>query len=225
MATRRSRRGGRRRRGKPGGKERLWTLGLGLSIITMLLLARFITENPGLATAIASLAIATLIGGLFLRFRLIQSRRRQFLAANTELEKVDLMTGSQFEHLIAERMIAEGFRRVRERGRAGDGGVDITAIAPGGTPYAIQCKRYGGTVGAPEVRNFLGALANAFDGHTGVLVTSGRLTRQARTEALNARQPLVLMERDRLADWLLGKNTLLPKRASVGLEEREELAS
>ncbi|WP_052423038.1 restriction endonuclease [Nonomuraea candida] len=226
--ARRSRGGGngrrrRRRRSGGSGKEALWALGLGLAIIVVVLVAEFVAENPTLAMAIALLAIAAFLGGLFLRYRAIQARRMQFLAANAELAKVDLMTGPQFEHLIAERMIAEGFRRVRERGRAGDGGVDITAVAPGGTPYAIQCKRYTNTVGAPEVRNFLGALANAFDGHTGVLVTSGRLTRQARTEALNARQNLVLVERDRLADWLLGRNILLPKQAP--LVEGEEPAS
>ncbi|MFC7592426.1 restriction endonuclease [Nonomuraea antimicrobica] len=105
-------------------------------------------------------------------------------------------------------------RRVPARsgkGRSGDGGVDITAVAPGGTPYAIQCKRYGGSVGAPAVRNFLGALANAFNGHTGILITSGRLTDQARTEALNARQPLILLERDHLADWLIGQRTILTR--------------
>ncbi|MEV0614588.1 restriction endonuclease [Nonomuraea sp. NPDC050404] len=225
MARRSSRgRGGGRRRRRSGGKEGLWALGFAVAATAVFLVARFIAEYPGLAIGIAFLILVTLGGGLFLRYRAIQNRRAQFLAANTELAKVDLMTGSQFEHLIAERMIAEGFRRVRERGRAGDGGVDITAVAPGGTLYAIQCKRYSKTVGAPEVRNFLGALANAFDGHTGVLVTSGHLTRQARTEALAARQNLVLVERDRLADWLLGHSALLPKRAPL-MAKGDELAS
>ncbi|GIH28953.1 hypothetical protein Aph01nite_72630 [Acrocarpospora phusangensis] len=57
-------------------------------------------------------------------------------------------------------------------------------------------------------------LANSFAGHTGVLVTSGRLTRQARTEALDARQPLLLVERDRLADWLISPDPLLEFRGN-----------
>ncbi len=80
----------------------------------------------------------------------------------------------------------------------------------GGTP--CSASGIGGTVGAPEVRNFLGALANAFSGHTGILVTSGTLTRQAKAEAATARQPLIIVERDELADWLLGDITLLPTR-------------
>ncbi|MFB4283221.1 restriction endonuclease [Nonomuraea sp. MTCD27] len=222
MMARRS--GRRRKRSKPGGKEQLLLTGLVGVVIAAVLVAEFAAEYPGAAMGITALLIAAFAGALFLRYRVIQARRRQFLAANAELAKVDLMSGPQFEHLIAERMIAEGFRRVRERGRSGDGGVDITAVAPGGTPYAVQCKRYSRTVGAPEVRNFLGALANAFAGHTGVLITSGRLTRQAREEALNARQPLLLVERDRLADWLIGRSTLLPQRVPPLAEGGEELA-
>jgi restriction system protein len=178
---------------------------------------RYVGDNPGWAMAIAVLTLGAAGAGLVIRLRVIEARRRTFLAANAELEKVDRMSGPEFEHLVAERLAADGFRKVRERGRAGDGGVDITAVAPGGRRYAIQCKRYAKTVGAPEVRNFLGALANTFAGHTGILVTSGRLTRPAREEALNAREPVMLVERDRLADWLLGTATLLPVRTPRGI--------
>ncbi|WP_165970199.1 restriction endonuclease [Nonomuraea terrae] len=181
----------------------------------------FIGKYPGWAVGIACLLAMMFTGGLIIRHRAIQAERRRFLAANVELEKVDRMSGAAFEHLVAERMIADGFRQVRERGRTGDGGVDITALAPGHGRYAVQCKRYSKTVGAPEVRNFLGALANTFAGHTGVLVTSGHLTKQARLEALGARQPLILVERDRLADWLLGTVSLLPASSARILAEDE----
>ncbi|MEU6796561.1 restriction endonuclease [Nonomuraea wenchangensis] len=186
--------------------------------------AWFAAEHPGWAAGIAGLLVVLFAGGLILRRRAIEAGRRRFLAANAELEKVDLMSGREFEHLVAELMIAEGFRQVRECGGSGDFGVDITAVAPGHGRYAVQCKRYAGSVGAPEVRNFLGALANTYAGHTGVLVTSGRLTRQARQEALGAREPLVLVERDRLADWLLGASPLLPGRPArrPGLPAGEE---
>jgi restriction system protein len=152
MMARRS--GRRRKRSKSSGKAQLLLICLVGAIIAATLAARFAVENPGIAMSVLALLIAAFGGALFLRYRVIQANRRQFLAANTELAKVDLMSGPQFEHLVAERMIAEGFRRVRERGGSGDGGVDITAVAPGGGPYAVQCKRYSRTVGAPEVRNF-----------------------------------------------------------------------
>ncbi|MFI6738825.1 restriction endonuclease [Nonomuraea sp. NPDC050451] len=198
-------------------------MGLAGAVVAIAVVVYFVTRYPGWAVAITVILIAALSGGLFLRHRVIQARRLQFLAANAALEKVDLMTGPQFEQLVAERMIAEGFRRVQIRGGTGDGGVDITAVAPDGTRCAVQCKRYNQSVGAPAVRNFLGALANAFTGHTGVLVTSGRLTRPARQEAINARQTLLLVERDLLADWLTGRFALLPKPAP--LVEGDELAT
>ncbi|MEO3872036.1 restriction endonuclease [Nonomuraea sp. B12E4] len=207
-------RGSRKGRGKRKALRRQWAVAgacvLGGGVVW------FAGEYPGWAAGIGCLLAVAFAGGLVLRQRMIQAERQRFLAANAELERVDRMPGPAFEHLVAERMIADGFRQVRERGRAGDGGVDITALAPGQGRYAVQCKRYSKTVGAPEVRNFLGALANTFAGHTGVLVTSGRLTKQARLEALGAREPLILVERDRLADWLLGTVSLLPARAPAG---------
>ncbi|TXK33992.1 restriction endonuclease [Nonomuraea sp. C10] len=181
----------------------------------------FAAEHPGWALGITCLLVVLLAGGLVLRQRMIRAERQRFLAANVELEKVDRMSGPEFEHLVAERMIADGFRQVRQRGGAGDRGVDITALAPGHGRYAIQCKRYGKPVGARDVRDFLGALANTFAGHTGVLVTSAGLTKQARLEALGAREPLILVERDRLADWLLGTVSLLPARSAGMLTEEE----
>ncbi|SDK59400.1 restriction endonuclease [Nonomuraea jiangxiensis] len=212
-------RGSRKGRGKRGSRGQWAVAGacvLGGGVVW------FGAEHPGWAAGIGGLLAVLFVGGLVLRQRMIQAERQRFLAGNAELEKVDRMSGPAFEHLVAERMIADGFRQVRERGRAGDGGVDITALAPGRGRYAVQCKRYSRTVGAPEVRNFLGALANTFAGHTGVLVTSGRLTRQARHEALGAREPLILVERDRLADWLVGTATLLPHGRSAGTPAEEE---
>ncbi|WP_433517114.1 restriction endonuclease [Nonomuraea sp. CA-143628] len=196
---------------------------MGVAIAGMVVVS-FARDHPVWAAAIVCLVLAVLGGGLLLRYQAIEARRRQFLAANVELAKIDRMSGPQFEHLVAQRMIADGFRQVRERGGSGDRGVDITAVAPGHGKYAIQCKRYSKTVGAPDVRNFLGALANTFAGHIGVLVTSGQLTRQARLEALGAREPLILVERDRLADWLLGTVSLLPVRPKGVLIEGEEPA-
>ncbi|MEV0235451.1 restriction endonuclease [Nonomuraea sp. NPDC050786] len=212
-------RGSRRGSGKRRSSKREWLV-TGACLLSVVVVW-FVSAYPGWAAGIACLLAVLFVGGLILRHRMIEMERQRFLAANAELEKVDRMTGPAFEHLVAERMIADGFRKVRECGRAGDGGVDITAVVPGHGRYAVQCKRYSKTVGAPEVRNFLGALANTFAGHTGVLVTSGRLTKQARLEALGARTPLILVERDRLADWLLGTVSLLPARSAKALTEEE----
>lgn len=100
----------------------------------------FAAEYPGWALGITCLLAALLVGGLILRHRMIRAERQRFLAANVELEKVDRMSGQEFERLVAERMIADGFRQVRQRGGAGDGGVDITAYVPAtaGTPFSAS---------------------------------------------------------------------------------------
>ncbi|MBF8186154.1 restriction endonuclease [Nonomuraea sp. K274] len=216
-------RGSRRVRGKRRSRKRqeVWGWGAAGAVVVAVVVVRFVGDHPGWAMGMACLLVVMVAGGLVLRHRVIQAARQRFLAANAELEKVDQMSGTEFEHLVAERMIADGFRQVRERGGSGDGGVDITAVAAGHGRYAVHCKRYSKPVGAPDVRNFLGALANAFAGHTGILVTSSRLTKQARLEALGAREPLILVERDRLADWLLGSASLLPARSARMLTEEE----
>jgi restriction system protein len=45
----------------------------------------------------------------------------------------------------------------------------------------FQCKRYRGSVGAPDVRNFRGAMEGRAD--KGIIITTGSFTQDARKEA------------------------------------------
>ncbi|GIH93364.1 restriction endonuclease [Planobispora siamensis] len=116
---------------------------------------------------------------------------------------LDRLDPRRFEELAAELLRRDGFGRVRVVGGAGDGGVDVCGVAPGGRPYAVQCKHYTRPVGPGAVRDFVGALqSRPYRGHQGVLVTSSHLSAQA---AGTAREhDVVVIDRDRLADWLLG---------------------
>ncbi|MEU1729952.1 restriction endonuclease [Streptosporangium sp. NPDC020145] len=218
MADRRP--AGRRRpsgagkRGKGGETGLLlWLFGAALVFLLLRAALPFLQRNwPWfVAAAVAALVLATAFA--VARARVTAERERRWFRENSELERVDRLTGAEFERLTAELLRRDGFRHVRLLGGAGDRGVDLTAIGPGGRPFAFQCKRYTGSVGAPQVRDFLGALAHAFAGHTGVLVTSGRLTRPALTEANQG--GLILVERERLAAWL-GGEALLPGRTARG---------
>ena len=83
------------------------------------------------------------------------------------------------------------------------GGVDVLGTAPGGIPYAVQCKLYTRPVGPGQVRDFIGALrAAAYKGHRGVLVTSSVLSKQAHQTA--SEDGMIVIDRDRLADWMMG---------------------
>ena len=90
-----------------------------------------------------------------------------------------------FEHL-SQRLLREcGFERVTVTKKSGDGGIDGTGCLKINGMFsfnvAFQCKRYSGTVGAPEIRNFRGSLST--DIEKGIFITTGRFTQQAIEEA------------------------------------------
>jgi len=60
----------------------------------------------------------------------------------------------------------------------------------------IQCKRWQGSVGAPEINGFLGAM-NRFQADYGVFITNSRFTPAAR-EAARAGTPITLIDGDDL---------------------------
>lgn len=206
------RRGGRRGKGRETGLV-LWLAGVALAFLLLRAILPFLQRNWPWFVAAAVVVLALAAAFAVLRARVQAERERRWFRENAELERVDRLSGTEFERLTAELLRRDGFRHVRLLGGAGDRGVDLTAVGPGGETFAFQCKRYTGTVGASQVRDFLGALAHAFAGHTGVLVTSGRLTRPALTEA--SQGGLVLVERERLAAWL-GGEALLPGRTARG---------
>ena len=64
------------------------------------------------------------------------------------------MDGHDFEYFCAEVLKRNGFSRVNVTVASGDYGIDITACQ-GATSYAIQCKRYHGSVGNKAVQEAL----------------------------------------------------------------------
>ena len=90
-----------------------------------------------------------------------------------------------FERL-SQRLLREcGFSQVKVTKKSGDGGIDGTAkLKINGIlsfNVAFQCKRYSGTVGAPEIRDFRGSLTT--DIEKGIFITTGTFTKAAIEEA------------------------------------------
>ncbi|AUQ60040.1 Restriction endonuclease [Phaeobacter inhibens] len=82
---------------------------------------------------------------------------------------LDVMKGMQpdaFERL-AQRLLREaGFVKVEVRGKSGDGGIDgvgVLRVNLVSFQVYFQCKRYKGSVGSKEVRDFRGALEGRAD--------------------------------------------------------------
>ena len=65
----------------------------------------------------------------------------------------------------------------------------------------FQCKRYQGTVGAVQVRDFRGAMAGRTD--KGIIITTGSFSAEARREAVReGAAPIELVDGERLVRML-----------------------
>jgi len=127
-----------------------------------------------------------------------------------------------FERLTMRLLRESGFVHAEVTGRAGDGGIDGKGIAriAGVLSFHVvfQCKRYQGSVTSSHVRDFRGAMVGRAD--KGLLITTGRFTRDAVVEATRVGAPPIdLIDGDRLADMLkelkLGVRTELVERVTV----------
>lgn len=162
---------------------------------------------PWIVTALAIAAFLLITGAVLTAVERHKARvREEQLRAIANLERVDAMTGPQFEDLVARLLERDGYRSVQVVGRAGDRGVDVTAVCPDGRRIAVQCKRQKKTVGSDRVRNLIGAVHGTYTGHVGVLVTSSTFTRPALAEADGR---LVLVDRTTLVRWMDGEGLSL----------------
>ena len=115
------------------------------------------------------------------------------------------LSAGAFERL-AQRLLREsGFTQVEVMGRTGDGGIDGRGIARvhGLLSFHVlfQCKRYRGSVGSSEIRDFRGAMVGRSD--KGLFITTGTFTPAAVREATRDGAPTIdLIDGNDLADKL-----------------------
>lgn len=107
-----------------------------------------------------------------------------------------------------------GFVEVEVTKRTGDGGIDgygklkINGVIS--FNIAFQCKRYQGTVGAPEIRDFRGSLTRNIE--KGLFVTTGTFSAAAKDEAANiGKAQIDLVDGEAFLDMLA--------EYSIGLKE------
>ncbi|PYE88058.1 restriction system protein [Phyllobacterium leguminum] len=131
-------------------------------------------------------------------FKSMESRAREFIK-----DKVNALTWDDMQELVAGLLRSLGYKtRVSEAGP--DRGKDIVA-SPDGFGFespriVVEVKHRKGTMGAPDVRSFLGG---RHPQDTGLYVSTGGFTREARYEAERANIPLALMDLDDLVKSLL----------------------
>lgn len=122
------------------------------------------------------------------------------------------LTPAAFERLVQRVLREAGFTQVEVTGRTGDGGIDGKGIARihGLMSFHVlfQCKRYTGSVGPGEIRDFRGAMVGRAD--KGLFITTGTFTPAAVKEATrDGAPPIDLLDGSDFAEKL--------KELSIGI--------
>lgn len=132
---------------------------------------------------------------------------------------------SAFERLCQRILRESGFVQVEVTGKSGDGGIDGKGIVRlnGFLSFHVffQSKRYKGSVGSSDIRDFRGAMQGRAD--KGLFITTGNFTREAIKEATrDGAPPIDLIDGELLCDKLkefnLGVKTELIEEISVNAE-------
>ena len=130
------------------------------------------------------------------------------------LDRLRKATPSFLEQAVVGLLIAMGYgggdaARGRVTGGTGDGGIDGTIKEDklGLDEVYVQAKKYAGgsTVGAGELRNFVGALVGVH-AQKGVFVTTADFTAPARNFAAQSPKRIVLVNGKELARLMVGHN-------------------
>ena len=137
----------------------------------------------------------------------VQAGQQEPLEINwkEQLLKIVLsMESVAFERLCQRLLRESGFIKVEITGQSGDGGIDglgVLRVSLLSFKVLFQCKKWKGSVGAPVVRDFRGAMVGRAD--KGLLLTTGSFTAEARKEATrDGASPIDLIDGDALCDLL-----------------------
>ncbi|MGW7728616.1 restriction endonuclease [Streptomyces canus] len=195
----------RRRRGTAARGRRVRQWGWGGAVALVLVVLFWASVWPCLL-GVLSVAAAATVWRLWHVDRLLRGTdrlRRQeeaVKAGRRTLAEVDLMTGTEFEELIAGLCRRDGCTEVRRVGGAGDNGADVLGRLPDGRTMVVQCKRYAPSRAIPnrELRDLLGAQVH-FRADVAVFVTTSRFTGPSEKFALE--HDILAVHRDLLGLW------------------------
>jgi len=120
-----------------------------------------------------------------------------------------------FEQLCKRILYASGFVQVAVTKQSGDGGIDGVGVLQLNElvsfKVVFQCKRYQGTVGSGELRDFRGAMQGRAD--KGIFITTGSFSADAQKEASrDGVPPIELVDQDKLVS--------LMERLELGVKPR-----
>ena len=102
------------------------------------------------------------------------------------------MPPDAFERLCQLVLREHGFTEVEVTQRGADGGIDgkgVLRIGLVSFQVVFQCKRYEGSVGSGQIRDFRGAMVGQAE--KGLFLTTGRFSRSAQDEAVRPGAPAI----------------------------------
>ncbi|MEK2477121.1 restriction endonuclease [Streptomyces noursei] len=202
MATRRGRRSAARRRRQALQQSAF----VGAALLLILLVVFWSVIWPYMVGIVVLGAVGTLVWWLWRTDRLLRSRDRSWRreeevkAGRRTLAEVDVMSGTEFEELVAALCRRDGCTEVRRVGGSGDNGADVRGCLSDGRTMVIQCKRYAPSraIASREVRDLRGAQAH-FEADVAIFVTTTRFSRQAEDFAVN--NGILAIHRNHLGLW------------------------
>ncbi len=128
------------------------------------------------------------------------------------LQQIKSSSPSQFEKLVVELLVKMGYGGSRHDagkaiGKSGDEGIDgiIKEDRLGLDIIYIQAKRWGSTVGRPEVQKFAGALQGQ-RARKGIMITTSSFSNDAHDYASRIDSKIVLIDGQRLAQLMIDNN-------------------
>lgn len=132
------------------------------------------------------------------------------------LDVILALPPSAFERLVQRILRESGFIQVDVTGQSGDGGIDGHGLLRLGGLLSFhvifQAKRWKGSVGPGQIRDFRGAMVGRAD--KGLFITTGAFTKDAIKEATRDGAPAIdLVDGDQLVEKL--------KVLSLGVETKE----
>lgn len=113
------------------------------------------------------------------------------------MKNIDGMDGHDFEYVCADILRAKGFQNVTVTRGSGDQGVDVIA-EQSGIKYAVQCKRFSGSVGNKAVQEVHFG-KTYYHCHVAIVMTNNYFTKSAKDAASESNT--ILWDRDDLMPY------------------------
>jgi restriction system protein len=145
--------------------------------------------------------------------------------ADELLERVKSCSPKFFERLAVDLLVAMGYGGEQSdpgqhTGRPGDGGIDglIMEDKLGLDAVCLQAKRWGRTVGSPDVQGFVGSMEGKRY-RKGVMLTTSTFSNEAKEYVKTTERKIVLIDGIRLAELMLDHDIGVAKGRSYVIKK------